>query len=169
MARRKVGVARKKVSGTKRKTTTRRRKRVSGIGSLDVGGIAMTVVGLGVGAIAARELNTILVKQFPTLTPTMVGLGQIAIGVALPMFMKSKLGTDIGNGMVAFGVQVEAVNFGLISGIGAAPNRSVSYRLSGAPLNQNVIGYTNQNVIGGANNNNRVSLPNPSKGSASTY
>lgn len=175
MARRKVGGTRK-VSGTKRKkTTTRRRRRVSGIGSINLGGVAMTVLGLGVGAIAARELNTILVKQFPTLSPEIVGLAQIGIGVVLPMVVKSKLGTDIGNGMVAFGVQVEAVNLGLISGIGA--NNKVSYRLSGAPLNQNVIGYTNQNVIGnpnqrvvgGANNNYRTALPNPAKGSQNTF
>lgn len=120
---------RKRSTAGKRKTTGRRRRRISGIGGIDIKGLAMKVAGLGVGAIAARELNTIAVKQFPSLTPMVSGFIQIGVGVMLPMLVKgSAFVADIGDGMIANGVMVEAVNLGLISGMG---NRSMSYRING--------------------------------------
>jgi hypothetical protein len=169
MARRKVVPGIRRKPAKKRKTTTRRRRRVSGIGSLDVSGIAMTVLGLGAGAIIARELNTVAVKEFPTISPTIMGLVQIAAGVAVPYFIKSKLGQDVGNGMIAFGVQVEAVNLGLISGVGM-PNKTVSYRIHGVPQ-QRVIGnpYGQQRVVSGITNGNRLSVPSPASNSKNTF
>jgi hypothetical protein len=115
----------------KRKTPVKRRRRVSGIGKMDLGSIAMDVAGLVGGAIIAREASTIILKQMPDTSHLLIGLGQVAAGVLLPRFMKSKLGNDLGNGMVAFGGQVLAVEAGLISGIGAAPTDTMTYRISG--------------------------------------
>lgn len=126
---RKIGGKRRRKASPKRKTTTRRRRRrISGLSGLDFGGIAMKVAGVGVGAIAARELNTIAVKQFPGLSPMISGVGQVAVGILLPMFVKgNKFVADMGDGMCANGVMVIAVSTGVISG----KENTVSYRISG--------------------------------------
>lgn len=162
MARRKIGAAKRR-SPAKRKTTTRRRRRVGGIGKMDMQGMLMTVVGLGAGAIAARELSNVALKMFSTLSPAMIGAGQIGVGLILPMLVKSKIGQDIGNGMVAFGVQVEAVSFGFISGL---PGTTRSYRVSGTSNLRVISGTSNLRTIAGPNN--RVQN-NPSRNFKSTY
>lgn len=128
--RRKIGATRRK--RTVKKVTRRRRRRISGTGDLQ--GMAMTALGVIGGAIAARELSNIVLKQFPGMDQKLIGAGQVVVGLVLPKFVKSKLGTDIGNGMVAFGGQVLAVNFGLIAGV----KDTVSYRINGMPPYKNV-------------------------------
>jgi hypothetical protein len=125
MARRVIG---RKRTPAKKKTTRRRvNRRISGI-SGGVGGAAMKVVGLGVGAIAARELNTVAVKMLPSLSPMMSGILQVGAGYILPMLVKgNKFVGDMGDGMMANGVMVVAVSTGVISGTNS-PN-SVSYRI----------------------------------------
>jgi hypothetical protein len=142
-------------STAKRKTTTRRRRRVSGIGKVNFSSVLMDVAGLAGGAIIARELSTVVLKQFPQASHMMIGAGQIAAGVILPMFLKSKLGTDLGNGMIAFGGQVLAVESGLISGIGMAPgvpaNAVMSYSLNGMNNIRAISGANNIRAVSGTN------------------
>jgi len=135
----------------KRKTT--RRRRVSGIGKLNISSLLMDVAGLAGGAIIARELSTVVLKQFPQTSHLMIGAGQIVAGAVLPMFLKSKLGNDLGNGMIAFGGQVLAVESGLIAGIGMAPgvpsNAVMSYSLSGANNIRSIAGSNNIRAVSG--------------------
>lgn len=151
------------VSGKRRKKAHHRpvrrtKKRVSGIGSMDLKGIGMKVAGLGVGSIGARELNTILTKQFPSITPMISGFIQIAVGVFLPVMVKgSKFIADVGDGMIANGVMVEAVNLGLISGV--SPGSRMSYRVSGGQNNMRAIAGTSADglrTIAGSGNLNAV-------------
>lgn len=128
---------------TRRRKTTRRR----GVGSIDIEQIGMKVLALGGGAIAARLLNTMMVKQFPTLSPIISGAIQIAAGVAIPMFVKAPVMANVGNGMIANGVMVEAVNFGIISGIGATP-RTMQYRVSGTSQMSAVGAQRRRKMIG---------------------
>jgi len=95
--------------------------------------------------------NTILVKQFPTLTPMVSGLIQIAAGVAVPMFVKAPWMGYVGSGLIGNGVMVEAVNLGLLSGgIGATP-RTMTYRVNGTS-NLSAVGRTGRRKIGGTSN-----------------
>lgn len=124
-----------------RKTTHRRRRRISGIGSLDIKGIGMKIAGLGVGSIGARELNTILVKRVPSISPAISGAIQIVIGVVLPKLAGgSKFIADVGDGMIANGVMVGAVALGVISGMNNGSR--MSYRVSGGPNNMRAIAGT---------------------------
>jgi hypothetical protein len=145
------GTRKKRRSAPKRKTTSRRRRRISGIGSFDLGGVAIKVAGLGAGAIAARELNTLLVKMSPTtFTPMVSGLVQIAGGVFLPMLVKGNaFVNDMGDGMIANGVMVEAVNLGLISGVGGGGK--MSYRINGPGNLSAVAGPGRLRAIAGGN------------------
>lgn len=125
-----------KVSGTKakpRKRVSHRTGKINGIG--DIGGIAKKVAGLGVGAIAARELSTLIQKTGIVQSPMIIGAIQVGVGILLPMLVKgNSFVEDMGDGAAAFGVQVLAVSTGIITG----PNDRVSYRING-PGNFNVI------------------------------
>lgn len=81
---------------SKKTTRTYRRKRSMGAVS---GGIVMDIAGLTVGALIAKNVGKIL----PNLNPKVASAGKIALGVALPMFVKSPLVKSIGNGMLAVG------------------------------------------------------------------
>lgn len=131
----------KRRSPAKRKATGKRRnRRISGVGKMNLEQIGMKILGYGAGSVAARELNTVLVKQFPTLSTTITCMVQIAAGVFLPMFVpKSQFVADMGGGMIANGVMAEVVNLGIISG---APE-TMSYRINGTSR-LNVIGRTNR-------------------------
>lgn len=133
----------KKVGSTRKKTATPRRRkshrRMSG--AKDIGGMAMNALALGLGAIGGRELNTIIVKQFPSFSPLMSGLAQAAIGFILPKFVKSPFVTFLGYGLVSNGIMVSAVSLGVIQGIGMITDR-MAYNI---PLN----GTSRVNVIAG--------------------
>jgi hypothetical protein len=133
------GTRRKKaaVGGHRKHTTRRRRRRISGIG--DMGGMAERAGGLILGSVAARELNTLGVKMFPSLTPTMSAIMQMGIGLALPKFAKGAFMQNIGDGMIANGGMVLIVSTGLISGI----NDRMAYRVNGVS-NMKVINGTNR-------------------------
>jgi hypothetical protein len=152
MAFKKIGATRKRAkSHAKRKPTrSRSRRRVSGIGKIDIGGIAMKAAGLGAGAIAARELNTIGAKSLPSVfgNPMISGFIQIAAGVLLPIFVKgNKFVADMGDGMIANGIMVEAVTLGVISGVGDdSPTRQ--YKINGFTGS----GSTGLRVIAGTGN-----------------
>lgn len=79
----------------------------------------LLIGGLGGGAIAARELNTLATKFFPSLasSPLMSGLAQAGIGYFLvPKIIKGPWGQMLGYGMIANGVMVSVVSTGIISG-----------------------------------------------------
>lgn len=150
--RRKTTVKRK--PATKRKAAPRKRRRVSGIGSINLQSVAMDVLALAGGAIAARELSTIALKQFPGTSHMLIGAGQIAVGVILPRMWKAKIADDIGKGMIAFGGQVLAVEAGLIAGIGNINQGSdtMSYRISGGAQLRSVNGPARLQALNGAGN-----------------
>jgi hypothetical protein len=140
-------VGRAKRRTTKAKTTHRRRRRVSGT-KTDIMGMAEQAGGLILGSVGARELNTIAIKMFPTLTPTMSGLAQMAIGFVLPKMVKGAFFQAVGNGMVANGGMVLVVSTGIING----PNDRLAYRINGTS-NLKVIGKTgNLHVVAGTSN-----------------
>jgi|SRR5579859_1355229 len=128
-----------KVGATHRKTHHRRRRRVSG--AHDMGGMVQKAGGLVVGAVAARELNTLAVKFFPTLTPMMSGLIQMAAGFVLPKMVKGAFMANVGDGMIANGGMVTIVSTGLISGV----NDTMTYRINGTS-NLKVIGRGTANM-----------------------
>lgn len=134
MAVRKVGGTRKKA--TKKSSHRRKRRRISGVN--DASGMVMKAGGLVVGAIAARELNTVVVKMFPSLTPLMSGIGQMAVGYFLPKLVKGNAFIGyLGDGMIANGGMVTVVSTGIISGA----NDRIAYRINGV-ANLPVIGKT---------------------------
>lgn len=137
--RRKVGGTKKRrvsgAVGTHRRKTTRRRRRVSGAN--DIQGMATKVGGLVLGAVAARELNTLVVKFLPSFSPLMSGAVQVLVGVMLPKFVKSPFIADVADGMIANGGMVLVVSTGLISG----PNDRMAYRINGT-ANHNVVAGT---------------------------
>lgn len=116
----------------KRKGSHRRRSRRSRVGAVDVKKIGMKIVGVTAGAFAARTLNNVVVKQFPTaLSGWMLGAGDAVIGALVPKFLKSDLGVAIGDGMIAIGALTALQSLGVLQGIGAAPRR-VPTRVIGA-------------------------------------
>jgi predicted glycosyltransferase len=62
------------------------------------GDMLMTVGGLAAGAIAAKQLNKVL--KFDA---RILAAGKVALGVALPKFVKNPFMASVGNGMVAVG------------------------------------------------------------------
>jgi len=140
--RRRIGAV--KMAGPARRRRTRRR-----IGAAsDMTGMLMTSLGLVAGSVAARELNTLVQNQF-SLSNTVSGLGQVAIGFVLPMVVKNnKFVQDMGYGMIANGGMVLAVSTGLING---EMPKSMTYRINGPSLPQVSPGHTLPVVSGISN------------------
>lgn len=137
---RKIGATKKRrKAAPARRKTSRRRHRISGVG--DMGGMLSKAGGLVVGACVARELNTLLVKMFPSIgsSPVMSGALQIAAGFVLPKFVKGAFVANMGDGMIANGGMVVVVSTGVISGI----SDRGAYRINGTS-NLKVINGTNK-------------------------
>ena len=81
---------------SKKTTRTYRRKRSMGAVS---GGLVMDIAGITVGALLAKQVG----KLLPNLNPKLAAAGKVALGVALPMFVKSPIMKSVGNGMLAVG------------------------------------------------------------------
>ena len=81
-----------------KKTTARRYSRRRSVGAVG-GNLVMELAGLTAGALVARNIG----KIAPKLNPQILSAGKVALGVALPMFVKSPIMKSIGNGMVAVG------------------------------------------------------------------
>lgn len=81
-----------------KKSTSRRYSRRKSIGAVS-GGLVMDIAGVTVGAIIAKQVG----KLLPNLNPKVAAAGKVALGVALPMFVKSPIMKSIGNGMLAVG------------------------------------------------------------------
>lgn len=138
--------------GAAKKRTHRRRRGIRGAN--DISGMLQKAGGLVVGAVAARELNTLAVKFFPTLSPMISGIIQMGAGFVLPKFVKGAFFQNMADGMIANGGMVTIVSTGIISGAGD----TMTYRINGTS-NLKVIGRgtSNMQVINGPNY--RVSNP----------
>lgn len=96
-----------------RKTTGRRYSRRRSVGAVG-GQMVMDIAGLTIGAVLARQVG----KLVPTLDSKIQAIGKIALGVALPNFIKTPIVKGIGNGMIAIG-GAELIG-GFVPGLGAA-------------------------------------------------
>lgn len=85
----------------KTKSAPRRRRRVSGVGKLNAGSMMTSVAGVALGSIAASLL---VKKMLSSQSETIQGIAPIALGIAIPMFIKNDLAQKAGYGMIAVGV-----------------------------------------------------------------
>jgi len=84
----------------KRKTTRRRSTRRRGVGATNPGNILMQLGGVVAGVAAAGYLNKLALSSQSENVQAAV---PIAVGIALPMFMKNEFAKNLGAGMVAYG------------------------------------------------------------------
>lgn len=97
----------------KRKVSSRRR-RSRGMGAVGTG---MTqILGLLAGAVAGRMLRS---RVLPNVDAKFKSLGEVAVGVALPRFVKNDFVKAMGAGMIVDGGTSALSSFGILSGIGA--------------------------------------------------
>jgi hypothetical protein len=98
---------------TKKRISGVRRKRTRSIGAIDTTNI-LGVVG---GALIAGYLNKIVPT---TVDSKLLAGGKVALGIALPMFVKSgatkNILTGVGSGMIAVGSVDLLKSFGVLSG-----------------------------------------------------
>lgn len=97
----------------KRKVSSRRR-RSRGMGA--IGGEVKTILGMLAGAVAGRVLSS---KVLPNVDAKYKAIGQVAVGVVLPRFIKNDFVKAIGAGMIVDGGTRALSSFGIISGVGA--------------------------------------------------
>lgn len=125
---------------------THRRRRSHRMGAIDVKKVGLKVIGVAGGAFAARTLNNVVVKQFPTLlSGWMIGAGDVVIGALLPKFIKSDLGAALGDGFIAIGALTAMQGLGIVAGLGAVhrvPTRVIG---SGSqPFLSRMVGASNR-------------------------
>lgn len=120
---------RSKMSGVRRK-----KSRVSGLGSIDFMNIASVLA----GGVIAGYVNTFNKEDETTklkkIDPKIFAGGKIALGIALPMFIKNPIVNGIGAGMVAVGGLELVKNLApkMISGFGALEDSdTISISLEG--------------------------------------
>jgi hypothetical protein len=102
-------MARKKRT-KKRMSGVRRKSRMSGL----TAGIDMqNILGVVAGAVVAGYINKVIPA---TVNDKLVSGGKIALGLAIPKFMKGALGSGIGAGMIAIGSVDLLKSFGALSG-----------------------------------------------------
>ena len=140
----------------KKRKVHHRRRRVSGVGRINVKSIGIKVLGTAAGAFAARLLYNMGLKQFPTIKPQYAGLGIVVVGALIPKFIKSELGSAAGDGMIAIGSLSALQGFGVISGVGQIPGRRVPSRvMSGGQFQNRVMSGGNRpynrTTVGGQN------------------
>ena len=153
---------RSKISGVRRKRT-----RMSGIGSIDF----MNIAGVLAGGVIAGFVNTFNKEDETTklkkIDPKLFAGGKIALGVALPMFIKNPIVSGIGAGMIAVGGLELVKNLApkMISGFGALEDTdtiSISLEgvnvLSGNNFDEGVL--AGDNDISVINGNDDISVVN---------
>lgn len=159
----------------RKKVTHRRRRRVSGIGGLDIQAIALAIG----GAIAANKLSGFLAKD-PTKT-TMVNLSPyagIVAGIGLAMFVKNPIVKALSAGMVTMGgfnalkklAPGLVGNFAFVPTINSTSNRyrqlpRPSVNGVGFPLPRTSVYKDSMSVVNGIGNHN----PNGSGGANPGY
>jgi len=94
----------KKISGVRRKRHSKR-----GMGAIDT----TNIMGVVVGAVIGGYLNKIVP---PTINDKVLASGKVALGIALPMFIKKPIMNGIGAGLLAVGSVDLLKSFGALSG-----------------------------------------------------
>lgn len=120
---------RSKMSGVRRK-----RSRVSGLGSIDI----MNIGSILAGGLIAGYINKFNKEDATTkekaISPTIFAGGKLALGIALPMFIKNSIASGIGAGMIAVGGLELIKNLAptMVSGFGALEDSdTISISLEG--------------------------------------
>lgn len=139
----------RKRGGKKSKTMTkrRRRSRVSGLNSKEIGGVATSLLLPGIaGAIAGTYLNKL---PFLSSNPQYVNYAAVGIGLVLATSMKNPMVKAAGVGMAIGGGKAVAQDLLDGQGVGLLPPGVPSVRLSGLsnPAN-NVPGVLQQDIPG---------------------
>jgi len=99
-------MARKKTKKTSRRRTTRRR----GIGAVNPANMLTSIGGVLAGVAIAGYANKLLLSSQSQMIQKVAPL---ALGIITPMVIKSELGKNIGNGMIAYGGAKILQGFGL--------------------------------------------------------
>jgi hypothetical protein len=99
-------MARKKTKKTSRRRTTRRR----GIGAVNPADMLTSIGGVLAGVAIAGYANKLLLSSQSQMIQKVAPL---ALGIITPMVIKSELGKNIGNGMIAYGGAKILQGFGL--------------------------------------------------------
>jgi hypothetical protein len=105
-----------------RKVSRRRTSRMSGMGAIDF----TNILGVVAGAIVAKKINDFIpvdeTTGAPSIDSRIVSGGKLALGVALPMFVKGgalkNVMSGVGAGMVAVGGTELLKDFGVLNGLG---------------------------------------------------
>jgi len=96
-----------------KKRSHHRRHRKGGLGAIDF----TNILGVAAGAVAAGMLNKVIPESVNT---KIVAGGKMALGIALPMFVKSGklkgIMAGVGSGMIAVGAVDLLKSFGVLSG-----------------------------------------------------
>jgi len=82
-------------------------------GAGKAGSMITQILGITAGAIVAKKVDTFL----PKLDANIRNAAKVALGVALPMFVKSPLMASVGQGMIAVGAS--SLVGGLVPALGA--------------------------------------------------
>ncbi len=93
-----------------KKTTRRRSTRRRGIGAINIASSLTSVAGILGGVALAGYANKLLLSKQ---SRTIQNFGPIALGILTPMVVKSELGRNLGNGMIAYGGAKVLQGFGL--------------------------------------------------------
>jgi len=110
---------------TRKRHHTKRRSRMSGIGS----DMTATLAVIG-GAVLGRVIST---KLSSKVNPKILAGGQIAIGLFAPKFVKNNLVSNLAKGMLVNGGVSLLKEFGVISAInGIGEMDEMQYQLSGS-------------------------------------
>lgn len=100
-------MARRKSS---KKTTRRRSTRRRGIGAINIQTALMDTAGILAGAAAAGYINKLVLSRQSQMIQR---VAPIALGLLTPTIVKSNLGKNLGNGMIAYGGIKILQGFGL--------------------------------------------------------
>jgi hypothetical protein len=114
----------------KRKTHHRRHRR-RGVGAVNMKAVGTRILGIAGGAFLCRTVNNMVVKNFTTLSQTMIGIGDAILGFVIPKFIKSPIGEGIGDAFMTIGALTTMQAVGVITGVGAMPRR-IPTRVVGA-------------------------------------
>ncbi len=90
-----------------------RRRKMGSTGAGKAGSLVTQILGITAGAIVAKKVDTFL----PNLNPNIRNAAKVALGVALPLFVKSPLMASVGQGMIAVGAS--SLVGGLVPALGA--------------------------------------------------
>lgn len=95
----------------KKRTSRRRRSSMGAVGT------GMTqILGLLAGAVAGKMLRS---KVLPNVDQKFKSIGEVAVGVVLPRFVKNDFVKAMGAGMIVDGGTAALSSFGILNGIGA--------------------------------------------------